>query len=561
MARFYKDFLSAIIIFIVAFILVSDLFIQVGEPVTFDGPTHITLIAQYHKAFSEGDFLVRWTDGFANYGLPMGVFAQQTVSILGGLITFITSNVILSYNIVLFLGAFFSSLFFYIFLRIYFRSEAALTGAILFNFASYRIINIYIRGAAPEFFATIFISLILISLYLLIEKRKVWGGILLTVSCALLSLTHPFVVVIAGVLFIFYFFFLLLHQKKDKLKLFISSGIFALLGFGLASYYLIPLFLEIKYLYYGLIANPYMPNQFLTLQSFFDPRWFYYYKNDVAVRGNFLKFDLFESLIYLTGFGFVVYRIIKTKKIKFDLLFITVLAGIPILFLLIPFSELIYKNISILGNIQHPWRFLTIAIFIPPIILAYFINKYPKTIYIVGVILVILLLRVPQIYGKNYTLYPSSHYYFTAENLYSNDRNTIWSGNTLEYPVKKQKPEIISGNGKILSENVLNSKREYKVNASTNIEMADYTFYFPGWNVYVDGAITPIQFQNPEYRGVITYTVPSGVHDVKILFEDTKIRKLAGIGSVMSTFFFIIASIIFIKFPSILGKAQTNPRG
>ena len=62
----------------------------------------------------------------------------------------------------------------------------------------------------------------------------------------------------------------------------------------------------------------------------------------------------------------------------------------------------------------------------------------------------------------------------------------------------------------------------YKVTATSEIRMVDYTFYFPGWKVLVDAKEVPIEFQDMNYRGVITYNVPSGNHEVVVKFTDTK---------------------------------------
>ena len=73
-----------------------------------------------------------------------------------------------------------------------------------------------------------------------------------------------------------------------------------------------------------------------------------------------------------------------------------------------------------------------------------------------------------------------------------------------------------------------------------------YTFYFPGWRVYVDGVKTSIEFQDPNSRGLITYNVSKGEHNVKIVFEDTKVRLL---GKILSLFFIgvFLVAILFRK--------------
>jgi uncharacterized membrane protein YfhO len=64
--------------------------------------------------------------------------------------------------------------------------------------------------------------------------------------------------------------------------------------------------------------------------------------------------------------------------------------------------------------------------------------------------------------------------------------------------------------------------------------VSDNTFYFPGWHAYVDGVETNIEFQDPAYRGVITFSVPKGIHKVKVIYEDTKVRRIGKIISILT---------------------------
>ena len=52
------------------------------------------------------------------------------------------------------------------------------------------------------------------------------------------------------------------------------------------------------------------------------------------------------------------------------------------------------------------------------------------------------------------------------------------------------------------------------------------TFYFPGWTLYVDGVERPIDYSNPQ--GVMEFSLGSGLHGVKFVFEDTPVRAWAG---------------------------------
>lgn len=523
-----KDTLYYLLIFIIAFLLTADLFIRTGQPATFDGTTHITTIAQFYTGLSQGQFPVTWADNFANYGMPIPLIAQQTTNYIAGLLSFLTRDVLLSHNIVYLLGAFLSTYFFYRFLRFSFTPEVAFLGAFLFNFSSYRIINIYIRGALPEFFAPVFIPLALIGLYHLAHNKFRLGLALLIFSIAMIIFTHPFMFIISLFLLGPYAIYLL-WQTKYK-KLFIILGVLSvLLGVGITAAYTVPLFAEVKYFYYGLNKNHLVPNQFLGLQNYFDPNWYYYFRNDVFVRGNFISFGLIETLIVIIGFIAAFYYFIKHKVAKNKFLFFAVAVSLLMILFTTSLTEGLFNSISLLNGIQYPWRILGVFIFLPPIILCLLIKdiKY-KPYIIVLLILVIAFVRFPQLYGKNYTIFSQEKYFFTAENLHGNILNTVWTGKTLEYPIQKVKPAIIDGKGTITTNEIKNGYRNYTINAESNLRMVDYTFYFPGWRVYVDGQKVPIEYQDPNYRGVITYNVPQGNHQVMLQFEHT-FDRLAGL--------------------------------
>lgn len=526
-----KGLFIVLFLLIISLLFCLDLFLSPGQAASFDGPTHLTNIAQFYQAMKDGDWLPRWADGFANYGMPIPIIAQQTTSYLGALINFAFRNIIFSYNIVVFIGSFLSVLFFYHFLRLHTSMRGALLGTFLFHLAPYRILNIYVRGAIPEFFAGVFFPLTLIALYWWIKEGKSKGLFLLEISIAGLLLTHPFTLVIYSFFFVPYLLYLLIDKKQLPVKKLGMLVIFGLLGIGLAAYYIVPLFLELKYFYYG-SGNRFLPDQYLRLVNYVSPAWYYFYRDDIGTRGHFIIFGAIESFLLITASLVSVIQIIQKRKVEL-LPAITIVVGWMAVFMTSRFAVPIYEKISLLGKIQHPWRMMALFIYITPILIAIYARKW--NVWIIGILmLAIAVVRFPQLYGKNYLTVSDKSYFFTLENLHGEIMNTIWTGKTEQYPVKQTKPGIISGTGKVLAAEIHNSWRKYSILADTEVRMADYTFYFPGWKVYVDGTPTTIEFQDMNYRGVITYNLPPGVHTVLVRFENTKIRLLGDIVSVLS---------------------------
>lgn len=536
-----SHFWPLVVLFIASLFLVWELFLHPGRNITFDGHIHITTIAQFTQALKDNEFPVTWSDGFSTYGLPLPLIAHQTTAYLGGFINLFLDNVVLSYNLLFAISAILSGWLFYFFCRRYLDEKPAVVASLLFLFAPYRIINIYIRGALPEFFSSVFILVILIGLgNYFIDRKKI--GLIQTIGgLALLALTHPMMAVI-GMFLIGPYFLFILWSQKNKVK---NIGIFALLcivSFGIASYYVLPLLLEVKYFYQGLYPQDFPANMYFTFQNFFDPHWYYFFTTHPGPRGHFIQVGLWESLIGLLGLATLVYLWFKKRallqKPAGNLLVFAVVAAVPMIFMTLSWSHPLYTHIFFLKGVQFPWRMLSVLMFIPPLILGVLLHKISKNWVLLVVVLCICILRFPQVYGKNFVTYPQSQYYFNQMNLHGQNLTPIWAGNAQEYAIETEPGEIIDGQGELVKVAIRNASRKYLVTAQTPLRLVDYTFYFPGWKVVVDGQETPIEFQDLNYRGVITYHVPAGTHQVEVKYTATKVRLLA---QVLTVFFSICA--------------------
>lgn len=524
-----------------------DLFAGKGKPSSFDGLIHMSNIAQYYTALKDGDFPVRWLNHMANYGMPIPLFSQQTVAYLGAGLMFVFQNTLLVYNIVILLFAFASCTALYWLLREYVNKWSALVGTFLFCFAPYRIINVYIRGAAPEFAASLFLPLILLSLKRWIQNKQFHYFYIFILSLTLLILTHP-ISMIAFSFVIGAYYLYVIWNEKNKSKILLLTCLAGAVSLGIASFYLLPLLMEFKYLYYGQGGSVFLPESYLSVSNLLHPIWAYFYKGDILTRGHYLHIGEIEMSLLFGGFVYLIYQTFYKRKILIlESIFYAIF--IIYIFLITKIGTPVFEIIKPLGNIQHQWRLLSGILFIPPLLTALFLfklNKKNQILFGVFIIGAVVVLRFPQLYGKNYQLTNETSFYSSKDNLYAQVMNTIWTGPTQNYPAKKMKGEIIEGKGQVSTRNEHNSYRRYNVNALTEIRMADYTFYFPGWKVYIDGKETSIEFQDMNYRGVITYKVPSGKHSILVKFTETKVRLLANIVSIFSISFFGLL-IIFKK--------------
>jgi hypothetical protein len=134
LANFKLDFINYIFIFFISLATVLDWFLNPGRSANMDGIVHTLTPNLFYMALRGGEFPVSWVDGFANYGLPLGIVAHQFTTYLSAFIQFVVGNPEIAFNVVSFLGFFLSFLFFYIFLRFYFNEVISFTGGLFFHF-------------------------------------------------------------------------------------------------------------------------------------------------------------------------------------------------------------------------------------------------------------------------------------------------------------------------------------------------------------------------------------------------------------------------------------------
>ncbi len=534
--------------------MLIDLFFHQGKHITFDGHVHMTTMAQFASALKDGEFPVTWANNFANYGLPLPIFAHQLPAYLGALFILLGFSVLGAYNLTLFLAVLLSSLFFYVFARKYAKANIALVATILMNIVPYRIANIYIRGGLPEILASVFYPLILLSIYQFNKKKKKIALVLIALAVFLLAITHPMMLLIFAIPLTIYFLATLEKKQWQKKILLALSAV--VLGVFSAAYYLIPLNVEIRYFYQGAVESQINSEQFLNLTNFLSSDWYYFYAHP-GPRGNFIKFGLPEVLIVFLSLIFLFKKLIEKKEKKWKIFFSKnyfflsqLLIALIAIFLMISVSKVLYSLIPGFASLQYPWRFLVLIQFSVPLLFLYLVKKIrflQKPFILLFIVALMLMYRVPQLYGKNYAFLPEEKFYFNQSNLHSQNLNTVWSAKSESYPVKTKQAEIIEGQGTLEIIELKNASRKYRVLAETDLRLLDYTFYFPGWQVLANGEALIIQFQDPEYRGLITYRLSPGEYELELVYLSSTVRLIAQIVSISAFLASIFASYFLFK--------------
>lgn len=516
-----------------ALILISlvpllDLF-HAGFPITHDGQDHVARIANFYQNLKEGNLIPRWAGNLNwGYGHPILMFLYPMSSYAASFFHFLGFSLVDSTKIVFAMFYVLSGITMYLFVRETLDKRSAVIAGLLYIFAPYRFVDLYVRGAIGEHVAFVFPPLIFYSLLKVYkgDRKKIYI-ILGSFSLAGLILSHNAISLMFLPL-IFLYALYLVFSTKNRLGLCLNYSLLILFGFGLSAFFWIPAFFEGKYTLRDIVTAKVDALSFSSFDRFFYSNWSYGGTGQLSVMVGVVQWiTVFLSLPLFV----VLFK--KKNKQWLTISFMLFIFGITLL-LMTQSSQFVWEKITILQKFQFPWRFLSVIIFITSLLGAIVFSAVPfkKNILIFSFILIIIIYSNKDYWhAKEYLYYPE--YFYTQ--IYNGTTDTgesspIWSVRFME---KKPKDhiEVIKGNATIEERNRNFTQHEYNIVVQERARIRENTLYFPGWNVFVDGKKIDIEFQDPNNRGLITFFLEKGKHAVLVRFSETKLRLISDIVS------------------------------
>ena len=524
-----KKFL--ILLILLSIIPLFDL-LKPGLPITHDGQDHVARIANFYQNLSEGNIIPRWAPNLNwGYGHPILMFLYPLPSFAASLFHFLGFSLVDSLKIVFGLTFSLSGIFMYLWLREFLGDYPGFIGGLLYMFAPYRFVDLYVRGAIGEHVAFVFLPLILYFL-LKLSKEKVFNSFTLiggALSLAGLFLSHNAVSIMFLPIAILYSVFLLFTNRKRKQLIYKYLGVL-ILGIGLSSFFLLPAFFEGKYTLRDIVTAKDYATRFSDVSKFISGTWSYGISGQFSVQIGIVHWIFAILALPLTFFLY------KKKNKMWILISGALLIFAGAVFLMIPQSHLVWDKLTILQKFQFPWRFLSIVVFITSLFGAAALSQFKKNqiLFVIIFAAVILFSNKDFWHARGFLVKDES--FFTG--IYNSTTDTgesspIWSVRFMEKRPKNH-AEIIMGPAKLSEVYRSSTKHEYKINADSITRVRENTLYFPGWNVFIDSKKTNIEFQDPDNRGLITFFVPKGLHNIKISFGETNLRLFSDIISFVS---------------------------
>ncbi len=543
-----KKFTSShinIFFFLGIFVLTIPLFVRMLQPGLWSMQDfHFFRLFEYTRCVADLQIPCRWS-AYSGlwYGEPLFQYYGQFVYAVGAVIHLAGISLVDTLKILFAASLVVSGYMMYaLALKLSQDKMAALVATVIYLYAPYRAVNVWVRGALPEAAAFIFFPIIIYCIELIIQKqsRRALGA--LALAFAALITTHNLSAVMFLPFLLVWTSARIYESKSIKaLESILLSGAISIM---LSAFYLIPLLAESSYVSLAVTTQGYFDfrGHFASLsQVFLWHNWGYGGSVFGTEDGLNISVGYIQWLIPVVGAA-LVYRK-KILRLKFGA---ACIAGLFTLFLTHNKSTPLWLALEPMKYIQFPWRFLGVSIFALSVASTYVISVFPvrlKRAIVVFIVLGAFITTVP--FFKEDIWHVVSDADMTSEqSLIDQSRASIADYWPVFSSVIPTSPAQNAPPGFRL---ISRRSNELLYEKSDQLAEKDIVFpvnYFPGWIGYVDNMKSPVRTNTD---GKIELTVPSNVRYVKLSFLNTPSRIFGNIISGCTLILLAAATVIPVK--------------
>jgi len=511
-------------------------------------------IFEMRKCLEDFQIPCRWVPdmGYGN-GYPLfnyyAVLPYYIGALFSFLLGFLTSAKLL-FAIPIFLGA--VSMFFLS--RELFGIYPGIIASILFTYAPYRALDLYVRGDISESFAISTIPFVFYFALKLIKSGKVRYLVGLSLSLAVFLTSHNIMTILFAPVFLLVVLYWLMIEKRYFLRLIIGL----LIGIGLSAFFILPAYFEKNLVQIDNLIKFDLDFRahFVALDQLLFSR-FWGYGASVPGPHDTISFQIGWPYWWIVLASFVIFLVSKKSKLKFSNLLPILLLGVFLISVFMTHikSVSIWEKIDILKFTQFPWRFLALSTFSSSLLGAYFVKnlKLINEKYIT-VFLVILTIFLNWNYFKPKEFYPKmTDQEKLSGKLLDDQKKAV----ILDYLPKTaveprepapDKPILMSGNAAIGNFMVKSNSWQFQTNVTNNASIEVPVLDFPNWVVTLNGR--PVNFSNKNYLGRISINFQeSGQYFVLGRFTDTPLRQYSNTVSLLA-----LLCLLFVGFYAKINK-------
>lgn len=484
---------------------------------------HIGWLFEMDRVVKSLQFPPRYVPDLSfGFGYPLFTFVYPFPFYVAEIFHLIGFSLVNSVKLVFGLSIPLSMYFMYRLLRVYMKEDFSLAGAVLYVYAPYRALELFVRGTIGEIVAFVFFPLIILSV---IKKNPY----ILALSFAGLILSHN---IMAYMFMPFLLLFIILNKS------FWTSIKGIVLGLLCSIYFWLPAILESTLMKYDTVFNFY--DHYPALKQFITPYWGY----GASVPGNYDTMSFYMGIvgILVMAFGLILFVLkqklfSKTEKIFINWVILIVLVSV---FMMNFRSAWFWQNLPLLPYFQFPWRFLAMVTLVSPFFLIVF-SKFKKLWPIPYLVIFFAIFL-------NFNYFKTSEYLGRMDDYYINRYIPVPTA-SVEYLKTSEEYLRLPKESEVRS--IKNYPRAYteggevkliirelnlldaEINTESDEEfILNYNKYnYPGFIASIDGK--KVQIESGKPYGQISFSVPRGKHIVKVKYKESPTRLIFDIVSLI----------------------------
>jgi len=554
------------------------------EPGVINTGDSAFLLVRLHQLvvnLRNGVFPVRWMpDAAYGLGYPFFNFYAALPYYVAGLLNLLGFGYIWSLKLTQILGFVAATVFAYLLARHLWASKAAaLLTALAYTYTPFHLIQVYVRGdALSEFYAYALYPLILLALWRLRQKPSLINTTFLSLAYGGLILSHNISALVFSPFVILYALCLAIpppisniqypinrKEVRAAIDFLLVALVGIILGLALSAWFWLPALLEGKWVHLERMTSGYLHySGHFRSADLIQRKILFDYRREASPYA----MGTVQAVLALAGAASILIwwtksalrRLNPTKqrdaylwsqtgpqsnlrKALDSTFLLLMLAGVT--FLITPLSRPLWDTIPLLPFVQFPWRLLAVQALPLSLIIGH-LARLPSGRAWRGIVagalglallatamldLPVEYLVIDEVTREQVALYE----YFTAY-VGSTSRNEYQPRWVEPSPFTSavllnggQKPPPLAVQGELSGTKLLaqrpTEERWLVEIASPQASLAFHTYYFPGWQGYVDGR--RVETKPVEGLGYISLTVPQGSHQVVLRLERTPLRALA----------------------------------
>lgn len=548
-----KRIAACVLIAIVSFVALRPLFGAGYFPVHDD--VQVERVVEMGKALSQGQFPVRWVGDLGyGYGYPIFNFYAPLPYYAGGVLYALGVPAVTATKLMFAAGMVLPSILLFLALSGVIGTAGAFAAAVVYLYAPYHAVEMYVRGSVGEYWELVFWPLILYGILRIQApgtraKAIAVGALGIAGSVLSHTLLGYVTVLFVGAGMLGRFLYGAARGKADYSAVRPVAEM-VLLGLMLSAFFWLPAIAEMRYTnvasQIGSTAD--WKDHFVCAIQLWSSPWGYGGSAPGCVRDG-LSFMLGKIHIILAVIGAVLFAIGRRRTGAARTVGAVGLASTAAgVFFALPISAFAWRYLPGFAYLQYPWRFLAVSGFGIAVLTAFAVSAIPGRIWrplFAAAVVVSVVLYTMKWFVPEYTYLPKTGYFESRTDLEwrASKISDEYLPGTVKKPVRGQEAvsaTIVSGDPIRVTPVVDEfAAKTYVVESTGAANIRVGVAAFPGWQYRInDREVTPTIVSGfPEFR------VAQGQTVVALQFTDTPVRSIGNILSAGALVFIILSYV------------------